>query len=197
MKKFLGTRSNIVFLPRGFTKDTQIAREKLLISIVDEHDGAMRRFLRMQQLSKADQEDVLQDVYLKLSNMEDIVERLKKNPDTIRSYLFVVATNVIRDNARRAVVREVGKHQPLEEKRHMPNRLAGGASPEAIIGGRQTAKLVQKVLWKQKTVHRQAFVLSRVEHKSYREIADVLSVSISTVEKYISRVLFALRQELE
>ena len=166
-------------------------RDSMLSEIVSEHDGALRRFLRMRRLSEVDQEDVLQDVYLKLAKMDDLVDRLSQSPDTVRSYLFVVASNVIRDRVRRAKVRAADRHQPLDD-----TDAVGMISPERELLGREDIGVVERTLRHQKTAHRRAFMLSRFDHKSYREIADELSVSVSTVEKYICRVLLALRQEL-
>ncbi len=184
----MGVKANILFFPSR----RQAERDRLLKNIFDEHDSALRRFLRMRQLAAPEQEDVLQEVYLKLSKMDDLTERFSRSPDTVRSYLFVMASNIIRDNIRRATVREVTKHQSFDEEKD----VTGTASPEAILEGRQDVSVVEQTLRKQKAVHRRAFMLSRFEHKSYREIADDLSVSVSTVEKYICKVLFALREEL-
>ena len=45
--------------------------------------------------------------------------------------------------------------------------------------------------------HKSAFVLCRVEGKAYREISDILGVSVSTVEKYISAALMAIRNKVQ
>ncbi len=185
----LGVKAKILSFPSG----KQAVRDRLLQAIVAEHDGALKRFLRMRQLLPSDQEDVLQDVYLKLSKLDDLADRLAKSPDTVRSYLFVIASNIIRDNYRRAKARDVGKHCSLDDQDDIP----AGFSPEAILAGKQDVAAVEKALRKVKTPHRRAFMLSRFEHKSYREIADDLLISVSTVEKYISWVLLALRKELK
>ena len=184
-----GARQNILLFPK---RDT-VQRDQMLVSIVEEHDGALRRFLRMRQLKSPLQEDVLQEVYLKLSKIEDLPERLSKSPDTLRSYLFVIASNVIRDWIRRDSAREVKNHRAYDENTG-PN---DGINPETALAHQQNIQLIQGVLKRQKPAHRKAFTLSRFENKSYREIADELSVSVSTVEKYIIRVLGALRQELK
>lgn len=182
------SKANILRFPvRKFS-----ARDRMLSEIVAEHDSALRRFLRMRQLSPHDQEDVLQDVYLKLAKIDDLVERLSQSPDTVRSYLFVIASNVIRDRGRRAKVRAADKHQSIDD-----HDLSVAISPEREVSGRQNIGVVERTLRQQKAHHRRAFMLSRFEHKSYREIADDLAVSVSTVEKYICRVLLALRQELD
>lgn len=43
---------------------------------------------------------------------------------------------------------------------------------------------------------REAFILSRHESKSYREIAEILDISVNTVEKHISKALKRLREVL-
>lgn len=185
----MGVKANILLFPGR----KQAERDRLLQDIVAEHDSALRRFLRMRQLQPGDQEDVLQDVYLKLSRLEDLTERLTKSPDTVRSYLFVMESNIIRDNIRRATAREAANHKPLEQQ----DDIEAGFTPEIILSGKQEVAAVEKALRRVKSPHRRAFMLSRFEHKSYREIADDLSISISTVEKYICRVLIALREELK
>ena len=168
------------------------ARDQLLLDIITEHDGALRRFLRMRQLSAADLEDVVQDVYLKLSRLDDPVERFSKSPDSIRSYLFVMASNVIRDQARKAKARDAGRHRTFEEGASPINVI----TPDTIVDGQQRLRAVWQVLRRQKPAHRRAFLLSRFDNLSYRQIADELGISVSTVEKHISRVLLALRREL-
>ena len=44
---------------------------------------------------------------------------------------------------------------------------------------------------------RTTFLLSRIEGKKYREIAEILSISIKTVEKRMSQALASLRKEIE
>ncbi len=55
---------------------------------------------------------------------------------------------------------------------------------------------MQDVLLKLKPKHRHAFVLSRFKYMSNKDIAETIGVSVSTVEKYISKALLALRKEL-
>jgi RNA polymerase sigma-70 factor (ECF subfamily) len=57
-------------------------------------------------------------------------------------------------------------------------------------------QLVDKALGRLKPEHRKAFLLHRVEGLSYRQISDQLAVSESTIEKYISAALVAIRSEL-
>ena len=42
-----------------------------------------------------------------------------------------------------------------------------------------------------------AFLMNRVEGKKYREIAEILGISVKAVEKRMSQALKALRKEIE
>ena len=44
---------------------------------------------------------------------------------------------------------------------------------------------------------RVAFLMNRVEGKKYREIAEILEISVKAVEKRMSLALMALRKEIE
>ncbi|WND01747.1 RNA polymerase sigma factor [Temperatibacter marinus] len=181
-------KATILFFP----KKKEQERHDMLAVIFKEHSEAIKRFLRMRQLTVSDADDLLQDLHVRLAAMEDLTDRLGKSPDTVRSYLFAIASNLIKDKYRRAQVRQEGKHQNIEES-VLPLQPI---TPETVLEGRQNIFAVEKVLKKQKSNCRKAFEMSRFEDKSYREIADELSISVSSVEKYISRVLYALRQEL-
>ncbi len=183
------TNKNILFFPDHEKSE----RDRLLIAVREEHDRALRRFLRMRQLNVHLQEDVLQEVYLKLAKLHDLSERLTKSPDTLRSYLFVIASNIIRDWIRQETVREYKNHVELDENIF----LKDSPNPETELVNKQNMLTIRSILQRQKERHRKAFELSRVECRSYREIANELSVSISTVEKYISKVLLAIRLELK
>ena len=179
--------SKVVYLATSNT-----SRHDLLETLFQEHGPALRRFLRVRLALEADREDISQDVYVRLSRMENLTEKLAERPESVRSYLFAIATNLIRDRARRAKVREQDKHVQIDDE--MPPMVS--ITPEDEVSARQRLALMKRALRRVKDVHREAFILSRQHHKSYREIADALGVSVSTVEKYISAVLVVLRKEL-
>lgn len=56
---------------------------------------------------------------------------------------------------------------------------------------------INKVLNRLPAQRKRIFMLSRDHELSYREIADVLDISIKTVETQISRSLNTIRQELK
>jgi len=163
----------------------------MLDALFRDHNTALRRFLRMQMISHTDLEDVIQDVWLRLAQIDDLCGKFADRPDTVRSYLFTMARNLVCDRSRRAKVRHVESHIPFDEEVvHIRQ-----PTPEDKLKTRQRLDAITRRLRKMKAKHRRAFVLSRFKNLSYREIADDLGVSVSTVEKYISAALSALREE--
>jgi len=166
-------------------------RDEALEQILQEHCSALRQFLRMHLALEPDREDVIQDVFVRLACIEDLAGKFAGRPDSVRSYLFAMARNLIRDRNRRARVRQTAGHVPYDDE----IGIVAQATPEDTLCARQKVQAMRRALRQAKPKHRRAFVLSRFKHMSYREIADDLGVSVSTVEKYISTVLAALRED--
>lgn len=180
--------SNVI----SFTPGADSARGQMLESLYRDFQPALERFIRLRLVPEADREDVLHAVFLKLARIDDLAERLSARPDTVLNYLFTVTINVIRDSARRAAVRQKNYHVPLHDGVHR----SGEPRPERLMEAHQDGEAITKVLKNMKGPHRRAFVLNRFKGLSYRETANAMGVSISTVEKYISAALLKLRQEL-
>lgn len=170
----------------------QQASHKLIERLLAEHDIALRRFIRVRLGANQDCDDVMQEVYVRLSQIEDLPEKLADRLDTARNYLMQIASNLLIDRARRAHVRHAADHVSTDDYETDSTLDA----PDRTLQGKRQLQQVEAALAKIKTSQRQAFLLHRVEGLSYREIGDQLGISVSTVEKYISAALLAVRQAL-
>lgn len=178
----------VIFLPGSGEHDQNQFLEQLL----REHGLALHQFLRMQLALEEDREDIIQDVFVRLARMNNLSIKFEQRADTVRAYLFAIARNLIRDARRRSRVREVDNHISYDD-----NILASQQiSPEESVASNQKLNAIKTALKKVKARHRKAFLLSRLDNKSYREIGEHLCISVSTVEKDISTVLAVLREEL-
>lgn len=181
-------QSNIV----AFRPGAESARGQMLEALYREFSPALERFIRVRLVAEAERDDVLQAVFLKLARIEDLPEKLASRPDTVLSYLFTVTINVIRDSARRAAVRQKKHHFTLDDQAcHSED-----PEPDSLLEAHQDGAAVRAALKSMKKKHRQAFILSRFKGLSYKETANAMGVSVSTVEKYISAALLNLRKEL-
>lgn len=110
-------------------------------------------------------------------------------PDNVKSYLYTAARNKALDHLDHNEIvddwRETGS--PLENARRTPLQE---------LQYEELRAEVEAAIQQLPERRRQVFTLSRQHGLTYREIADVLDISVSTVETQMTRALKALREEL-
>ena len=171
---------------------TTATHNEVLHRIIRDHEPAIRRFLRARLANHPDYEDLVQDIFLKLARQDNLDDKLSRGEAQTRSYLFSIATNLIKDRYRRKTTeREAESTLAAEElmKKQAP-------SPEDILISRQNLAAIRKAILELPANCRRAFVLSRFRNMSYREIAEEMNISISMVEKHIMRALAELRSSV-
>ncbi|RUO18689.1 RNA polymerase sigma factor [Aliidiomarina haloalkalitolerans] len=173
-------------------KPQKQSRDKFLELLIQEHDSALRRFIRVRISVPSDCDDIIQDLYSRLAQIEDLEAQVEERLDTVRNYLFQIAVNLIRDRYRKSVVRKEADHISGEAM----NIVTTLTSPERQLEGKRRLQQIQQALSKIKPEYQQAFLLSRMDNMSYREISDTMGISVSTVEKYISAALLAVREKV-
>lgn len=176
-----------------YSLNTKQASHKLIEKLLADHDFALRRFIRVRLNSSTDCEDVMQEVYMRLSQIEDLPGKLAGRLDTARNYLFQIASNLLIDRARRAQARRADQHQGEHGLYHLTNV----DEPDRQLHNKRLLQQVDNVLKTIKPEQCQAFLLHRIDGFSYREISDNLGISVSTVEKHISAALLAIRNTVD
>lgn len=108
-----------------------------------------------------------------------------------RGYVFTIARNLVIDLARRDRVATVEATADIEA-------VQGSASTECQLHARDALRRIDKVIAGFPPQCRRAFVLRRIEEKSFAEIADDMGLSVSTVEKHVAKaVILLLQAEIE
>ncbi|WP_416304960.1 RNA polymerase sigma factor [Neptunicella sp. SCSIO 80796] len=184
----------VIYLNKTVSPSTEPAQNSQLIEqLYAEYGSALRRFIRVRsRLNDNDCDDVMQEVYERLLKLDNLQEKLAGRMDTVRNYLFQIATHLLIDLDRRAKVRCSDAHISEQDAVIFSSLY----SPERELQNRKQLSQIEQALTDIKTVHKQAFILNRIDGRSYREISDVLGVSVSTVEKYISAALVAIRERM-
>lgn len=129
--------------------------------------------------------DIAQDTFLRL-----LVRKVLLNPDCSRPYLLRVARGLVVDNYRRKRI----EHAYLDSLRQLPEPLA--PSPEQQALAVEALLELDQLLGSLPDKVRRALLLCKLDGLSYREIAEQMGVSVSSVEKYIMRGLAACCQLL-
>lgn len=137
--------------------------------------------------SKHAAEELVQDIFVRVWERRETLD--PERP--IDRYLLRAAKNSALDHLR---------HRKVTER--VQGRLAADPaprppSPEDRVRSRELSVAARRIIDRLPERTREAFVLSREAGLSHMEIADLMDVSLKTVEKQIGRALRALRAGLE
>ena len=128
-------------------------------------------------------EEVVQEVFLKMWE-----RRLQLDADqNIEGYLFSIAKNMIYNKARRKVYEAALIQYSTEHD------IKAGWYTEETIDFHDLTRLLEDTYARMPPARRQVFIMSRLEGKSNREIAEHLETSISNVENHLHKALKVIK----
>jgi RNA polymerase sigma-70 factor (ECF subfamily) len=153
----------------------------------EQHLHALRVWFGRRLRNPTDVDDAVQDVWIRAHAHLGTDE-----VDNVQAYLFQTARSVLTDRARRAAVRQEGRHEDLTEMNHPVE----GITPERLLIGREAVARIVALLQEMPERTRDVFVLHRFDDMSYREIAQRMLISVSAVEKHIMKALRLLSDEM-
>ena len=162
-------------LGRAMAQSSRLEMEDL----ARRYAAPLARYFRARVRPGADVDDLVQEVFLRLS-----ARRQETEVESAESYLFAVAASVLTDNFRRSA-RRGGVHQLFDEGLHAEEDF----SPERVYLGQEQLRVVETALLELPERTRIVFVLHRFEDMSYSQIARRLQVSVSAIEKHMSKAL--------
>ena len=154
--------------------DTYFAKREVLL-----------RFLTGLARDRTTAEDILQDLYLKIS-----MARVETDIADPLSFLFKAANNLFLNRLRAASSRQV-----RDKAWHAVRSGDAGTesddvpNAEAIVSGRQELHAVLRSLLVMPQLTQTIFRLHKLEGLSQTDVARQLDISISSVEKHLSRAL--------
>jgi RNA polymerase sigma factor (sigma-70 family) len=152
------------------------------------HNQKLHRLAR-RQVGREDAEDVVQEAYLRLLELENAGRIVD-----VRGYLYRIATNVAIELLRKRKTRSTCLVEDVE----FEAVAAGGASPFATAV--EEAILVRRVQTSLECLPRgccETFLLSRLYGLTFPEIAARLGISLRTVNRHISRTIDHLQSALD
>lgn len=146
----------------------------------------LQRYFASYRLGTDEAEDLTQEVFLRLMG--------EGCPPSLRSpeaFVFTLARNLLRDRARRLYIRAGNATVPLEDVQ----LRCDGPTPDEVLEHGERLQRVMTCLQSLKPDTRRAFLLHRIHGHSYAEIARMLGVSVSMIEKHVMAAIAALREE--
>lgn len=143
-----------------------------------------------------DAEDLAQDVFIEVFRS---VENFRAD-SKISTWLYRIAVNrslnFIRDNKKRKWFQSFD--DAVESKKETLNLLAAGYSdnPESGTENSQRALILHEAIDSLPENQRVAFTLNKYEDLAYKEISEVMNLSVSSVESLIHRAKKNLQKKL-
>jgi len=136
---------------------------------------------------EAELEDLLQDVAMTIvQNIHTL-----KDPASIRPWLRTIAVNAARTSGRRVSARK--RNLPITGIEPDQTISLSPASDDTLIRGRRALELARAL----PAGYREPLILRAVRGMSYRQIADTLSLPITTIETRLARARRMLREDIE
>ncbi|HUN71888.1 MAG TPA: RNA polymerase sigma factor [Steroidobacteraceae bacterium] len=162
-------------------------RRKRLLDQILSHRAALQKYLRRFTAGAEDVEDLVQEAYVRICAMSPA-----QAVESPRALLFSIARNLAVDRARQRLSHatdDVADFEPL-------NVFSGEAEPDEQVDLRRRFESFCDVVDSLPPLCRRVFVLRKVYQLSHAEIAQVLGVSHSTIEKHVAKGLLRCRDRL-
>ncbi len=137
--------------------------------------------------SEAEAKEILQDVFMKIWDNRQSIDIEK----SFHSYLFKIAENKVYDFFRKAA----------RDKKKVAQLIALATteyiSGEEIILADGNAAILEKAIESLPPQRQQVFRLCKLEGKSYKEVSELLGISVSTISDHIVKATKAIRGYFE
>lgn len=158
------------------------------------------QYFRRRTGDRAEAEDLTQQVFLRIIATETDVAI-----EQASGLIFITAGNLLIDRSRRGANRISGRALPLDSFR--PDEVTGFSpafvedrDPERVLMGKDTLEAALAALDELGQRTKDIFILTRLENMKQADVARLLGISVSTVEKHLIRglahlALFRERQE--
>ncbi|WCL53204.1 RNA polymerase sigma factor [Gimibacter soli] len=168
------------------------SREQIsaLETAITENRPILVNWLRRKLGNDDSAEDLAQQVFLRAVNYAGTNEIAEP-----RALLFKIAANLVINEYRRRAM-EAMHFVPLDDDapaNAFDATKAESQSPEFQLLHKQQLQLLKAAIDALPERQRTAFVMNRFEGKTYPDIAAVMQVSVSTIEKYMMEALRQLR----
>lgn len=148
---------------------------------------ALMAFFLRRLRNHSEAEDLTQDVLMRVAEKGAAIDAAR--PD---AYVFQIAANLLRDRGRRMKVRAIYQQGLGASEGSRVEEL----DPDRVLQARQSLATVVNALREMPERTRTIFILFRLEHMKQREIADMLGISVRTVEQHVIRASTHLRERL-
>ena len=160
-----------------------VCEETVYETLFKKHYEPLRSYLYYKYGDLAKAEDIVQDTFAKLwQNCHKVIY------ETAQSYLYKIG-----NNASLNAIRHLKTVRAYEKT---PQRTMDFVSPDFQLEEKEFMDKLKRAISALKPKQREAFLLHRIDNKTYSEIAETLDISVKAVEKRIHLALISLKETI-
>ena len=149
------------------------SQETIIIEAFKKYHSSLLYYITYKISNNCDAEDLSQDVFLRLMDYQEMLR-----PETIRSFLYTIARNLVIDYLRR-------QYKKQEITSYMYETCSAYYETEKGIVARDLENHERMKVCTLPEKRRRVYLLSRYEEKTVDEIADELNINHRTVENHL------------
>ncbi len=157
-----------------------VCEQPVFTTLFETHAEAVRNYIYYKCGDKEQAEDVMQEAFIKLwHNCKKVLFEKAKG------FLCTVANNLFLNQVARQKVR-------LQYTR-LPHSTKNVESPDFVMEEKEFLDKLQNAIAELPDGQREVFLLNRIDKKTYKEIAEMLGISVKAVEKRMHNALKKMR----
>lgn len=160
-----------------------VCESKVFEELYSVHSKSLYNFAFYKTGNTAQSEDLVQEVFIKMWNncAKVVFEKAK-------SFLFTVVNNLF--------LNQVAHQKVVLSYNLIGRKETTNESPEFILEEKEFMDKLQNAISDLTDGQREVFLLNRIDKKTYKEISELLSISVKAVEKRMHLALKQLREKV-
>ncbi|MFT0713635.1 RNA polymerase sigma factor [Flagellimonas lutimaris] len=164
-------------------EEPSICEQKTYNQIFRDHYEVVTRFIYYKCGDLQQAEDIVQDVFVKLWKLCSTVSFYK-----VKAYLYRAANN--------SFLNEKAHEKIVLKHLHKTTPSVDNENPEYLMQMDEFHEKLKMAIASLPQKEREVYLLSRVEKKTYAEIAEILGLGVKAIERRMSKALLLLREVL-
>lgn len=164
-------------------KEPSLCEEKVFEDLFRKYYEPATKYIYYKCGSLAQAEDIVQNVFVKLWKLCNTIIFSK-----VKSYIYSACNN--------AFLNEVAHKKVVLKHQKNINENTDNENPEFLIEANEFREKLKKAINTLNVKEREVFLLSRVEGKTYKEIAEITGLTVKAIERRMSKALKELHQML-
>ena len=157
--------------------------------LVERYQSRLFALARHYTKSSVEIEDIVQDTFLKAYTRLDSFQ----HQSSFYTWLYRIATNTVLDFLKR---RGRSPVQAVEDPEAATETAVNVVRPDARMETEEVSEITHSVLQELPEIFRTVLILREFEEQSYQDIADILQISIGTVESRLFRARARFKNKL-